>query len=380
MKMRMKPIRLFAAAALFGLLLGVASLGTAQTAQPATNYPTHLPYSFGNFVWWSDDELRALLKKRIPGLGDEIATTTAAEGRVRDALKALLKEKGIIAEIQSQEPSNFSFNAERAPGAHEPAIAFVVLSPQIIVDNVIISSAPENLLASLSENLRRIEGKEYNAEQSWLVQSNADEELKHQGYLKGKVTITHYAPRRQKEHYVISLVVLVDAGPQYHISSITADGGPLLERRDLSEFFTQKVGDVAGYGPFGRLAGELRSLYWHYGYADVKIQGPQVLDDDHALVSYHLEVIPGPIYHLRSLTIHNLDASQETKVRELLGMKPGDVFDGIAISGLYQKLQAEPSLASLGFSFRPSKDETEAAVDLSLDFYKVSDKSSVTIK
>jgi hypothetical protein len=61
-------------------------------------------------------------------------------------------------------------------------------------------------------------------------------------------------------------------------------------------------------------------------------------------------------------------------------MKPGDVFDGIAISGLYQKLQAEPSLASLGFSFRPSKDETEAAVDLSLDFYKVSDKSSVTIK
>jgi hypothetical protein len=96
------------------------------------------------------------------------------------------------------------------------------------------------------------------------------------------------------------------------------------------------------------------------------------------LVSYHLDV--GPVYLLRSLTIHNLDAQQERKARELLGIKPGDVFDQMAVNGLYHKLSAEPALTAYGFTFGPMKDKTTANVDLTLDFYKTSDKSSVTTK
>jgi hypothetical protein len=367
-------------AALFVWLPGLAIVGTSQTVKPATGYPAHLPYGFGNLVWWNNDELRALLKKRIPGLGDEIAPTTVDEGRVRGALKALLKEKGIIAEIQSQDPSNFSLSAERAPGSLEPAIVFIVISPRILVDKVIISGTPENLTAPLSENLRGMQGKEYNGGLAWLVQSKAKEEFEPGGYLAGKATVSHDAPRRDGDHYIVNLVVSVDAGPQYHISSITADGGPLLQGRDLSQRFTLKVGDIAGYGPFGQLAGELRSFYWRYGYADVEIHGPPVLDHEHALAAYHLNVVPGPVYHLRSLAIHNLDSAQETKVCGLLGMKAGDVFDETAISALYSKVRSEPSLTSLGFTFRPSKDKTAAAVDLSLDFFTASDKSSVTVR
>jgi outer membrane protein insertion porin family len=366
-------------AGLFTLVLGLAVVCTAQTAKPAASYPTHLPYSFGNFVWWSNDELRLLLKARIPGLGDQIAPSIADEDRVRDALKALLKEKGITAEIQSQEPSSFSLSAERAPGFPEPAIVFTVASPQILVGKVVISGLTEGLSAALSENLRRMEGKEYNIGPAWIARKAA-EVLEPKGYLESKVIVSHDVPQHVGEHYVVDLVVSVDPGPQYHISSITADGGPLLQGRDLSQHFTQKVGDVAGYGPFGQLAGELRSFYGHYGYADVETHGPPVLDHDHALASYHLSVIPGPIYHLRSLAIHNLDSAQEAKVRELLGMKPGDIFDETAISALYHKLPAEPLLAPLGFTFGPARDKTAAAVDLSLDFYKAGDKSSVTFK
>src|ERR1700679_1176067 len=106
--------RLFLAIGAF-LTLSVA---LAQAPKAAQNYPTHLPYSFGNFVWWTDDELRALLKKRVPCLGDEIVTTTSAEGRVREALTALLKEKGIDGEVQSLEPSYSSFGAPRDLEAH----------------------------------------------------------------------------------------------------------------------------------------------------------------------------------------------------------------------------------------------------------------------
>jgi hypothetical protein len=285
-----KAIRSFLCVLLASLLLAASS---AQTAKPAFVYPSRLPYSFGNFVWWSNDELRALLKKRIPGLGDQIATTHAAEDQMRNALQAILKEKGIAAEVQSQEPSEFSLTAERDPEADAPTIGFFILSPQILIDKVVFTGAPESIATSLSENLRRREGHEYSAGQNWLVQSNAQEELIPKSYLEGKVVISHDAPRHVGDHYVVNLLVTVDAGPQYRISSITADGGPLLVGRDLSPYFSLKVGDLAGYGPFGKLAGDLRPLYWHWGYADVVVQGPPVLDHEHALVSYHLDVIPG---------------------------------------------------------------------------------------
>src|ERR1039457_2728719 len=53
------------------LALSLATACLAQPAKPSPPYPTHLSYAFSNFVWWTDADLRAQLKKRIPGLGDE---------------------------------------------------------------------------------------------------------------------------------------------------------------------------------------------------------------------------------------------------------------------------------------------------------------------
>jgi hypothetical protein len=361
-------------------LLSTQGVCGGQTATKAPSYPTSLPYGFTNFVWWSNDEIRTFLKRRIPNLGDEIAPESGMEHKIRDTLTMMLKEKGIAAEVQSQEPSNFSLTAERAPGSGPPAIAFSILSPHILIDKVIVSQAPEDLTASLNENLRRRERHEYSGGQDWLVRSNIEEALEAQGYLDGKIDISHDAPRRDGNDYLVNLRVSVKSGPQYRIGSISADGGPLLTGRDLSSHFSQKTGEIAGAGPFGRLAGELRAFYWHYGYADVETHGPPVLDRSNSTVSYHLDVVPGPLYHLRNLTIHNLSTEQENKVRELLGMKPGDIFDVTAINGLHHKISTDPLLGATSFTFSPAKDKRTAQADLTLDFHKVSDESSVTIK
>jgi outer membrane protein assembly factor BamA len=125
---------------------------------------------------------------------------------------------------------------------------------------------------------------------------------------------------------------------------------------------------------------QLRSLYEQRGYEDVQIEAPPVFDRGKALVSYYLKVTPGPIYHLHSLTIHNLNPEQEKKAREWLGLKVGDVYDGMAVDLLYRKISADSALAGYGLSFSPTKDKAAEAVDLTLDFYEKSDKSSVTVK
>lgn len=352
----------------------------AQTPKDLPSYNERLPYAFSNFVWWSNDDLRGLLKSRIPGLGDEIAPGSPMEHRIHDVLTLILRQKGIVAEVQSTEPSTFALKAERAPGSPPPAIVYRILSPSILVDRVIVSGAPESVAVGLNARLRSSEGHDYAGSQDWMVRSNAHDQLESKGYLDAEVEISHDSPRLIAGHFMVNLIVSVKPGPQYRIGTIAADGGPLVEGRDLSSYFTEKPGDIAGTGPFGPLAGELRALYWHYGYADVDILGSPVLDRPNAKVSYHLEVVPGPVYHLRSLTIHNLSPEQEQRVRELLGLMPGDVFDGMAVNDLYRKLANDSLLAGYGFSFGPKQDKVASQIDLTLDFYKVSDKSSVTVR
>ncbi|HZB89684.1 MAG TPA: hypothetical protein VE291_13580 [Terracidiphilus sp.] len=148
----------------------------------------------------------------------------------------------------------------------------------------------------------------------------------------------------------------------------------------MSSLFTAKVGDIAGASPFRKLGPAVAAYYHHLGYADVWIESEPSLDREHALAAYHLAVVTGPLYHLRSLTIEKLGPEQETAVRALLGMKVGDVFQDDAINLLYHKIAGEPSLKGYSFSFGPKRDKPAGAVDLTLRFFKQSDESHVTIR
>ncbi len=89
---------------------------------------------------------------------------------------------------------------------------------------------------------------------------------------------------------------------------------------------------------------------------------------------------PRPVYHLRSLTIEKLDAEREKRVREIFGMKPGDLYREQAITDLYHAISNEPLLRGYIFSHSPNLDRTAAVVDLTLDFAKEGGSATVTIQ
>lgn len=353
-----------------GISISVAS--RAQDRSPVTNTKDHFPYAFGNFVWWPDVDLRAELKEHLPTLGDEIERGSPIESRVRTVLIQLLREKGVQAEVQIIEPSTDVFSSKRVPEAPPPSIVYSVLSPpEILVERLTFEGAPLDGSGSLSEVAAGMEGKPYRGMAFWSDRQRITEALQQLGYLSSTVMLNHGAPRKDGDHYLVSVTASITAGPKFHVASIKADGGPLVQGRDLSPYFSLKQGDVATPFAFGRLAGALRSVYWQAGYADVDFTGPPVLDAAHALASYHLQVTPGPLYHLRSVRFENLDPVQEAKAREMLGLKPGDAYDLMAVSDLNRKLSNPSSpLRAYGFSYTSKEDKPKQLVDLILNFYK----------
>jgi outer membrane protein insertion porin family len=371
---------------LLAVLLGFPAALHSQAANTPA-YPSHLPYSFTNLVWWSDADLRALLKRRVPGLGDEIATTHAEEGRVREALTALLKEKGITALVQSEEPSPSSFRkvdtnlfGGNRPATFVPAVIFSVFTPKVMVSKVALEPMPANVEAVVAPDAKRFEGKPFNAELFPFQQEQFQESLGRRGYLDAKVEFRSLTPRNEGEAWMVDLSISADSGPKYRVASISADGGPILKGRELSKFFDLKPGDLADRPPFANLGMQIRAIYLSAGYADVAIASDPVLDREHAMVAYHLSVVPGPLYHLRDLTLQNLNAEQESRVRELLGIKPGDVFDESATNRLYQRVPGESLLNGLDFGYSTKRDQNAGAIDLTIDFHKKGGDATVTVK
>jgi hypothetical protein len=372
---------------LFGFVICPLNSWSAQTPHANFVYPSKLPYQFSNFVWWNEEDLRVLLKKRIPGLGEELATTHDAERGVRDVLTALLKEKGIDAEVQSDEPGPSAF-AKIDPalfGGHppeepHPAITFSLLTPRVLIGKLVFKDVPEDVERVLESEVRGTEGRPFNASGNTFWQKSLNQVVEREGYLESAVHLTHQTPRKDGDRYLVDVILSVETGPRYHISSITADGGPLLQGKDLSRFFALKPGDPATRPPFGTLGPQIRALYEHNGYADVDIESNPTLDHEHASVAYHLKVTPGPVYHLGSLTIQNLNAAQESKVREIFGARTGDLYDDQAINRLYHKVADEPLLRGLGFGFSPKRDKAAGNINLTLDFFKDGGEATVTVK
>ena len=356
-------------------LLIISALSTVSASHAQNVSATsqdHFPYAFSNFVWWSDADLRADLKKHLPAIGEQVGRGSPMESRVQTVLTQLLKEKGIRAEVQVIEPSMDVFSIKRVPEAPPPSIVYSVLGPpEILVEKFVLENAPDDASGPLNGVVMYMQGKPYSAMTFWLDKQKINDSLQQLGYLSSKVEVDHGTPRKDGDHYLVPIMATITAGPKYHVASIRADGGPLVQGRDLSPYFAVKPGDVAIPYAFGRLAGALRSVYWHAGYADVDFEAPPVLDTVHALASYQLRVIPGPQYHLRSVKFENLDSAQEEKAREMLGLKTGDVCDLMAVSGLNRKL-TEPSspLRGYGFSYTPKEDKQNQVVDLTLNFYK----------
>lgn len=372
--------------ALLSLLLPIVTPGALAQPTAATQQPVseQLPYSFSNFPWWTDAQIRAELKHRIPGLGDEVGRGSAQEAQVRDALTAMLAQKGVHAKIASDEPSPNSAVVSDfmktlpfyIPGrTQRPRIVFSISSPQVLVGGIEVDASPVGDL--VSRVARQMEGKPFDASEIPLQAHHLAEPLQRHGYLSSEVNVTAGHPMRVGEIYYVPMKAEILAGPLYHVGMISADGGPLLHGRDLSGYFDLQPGEVAAPYAFDRLESSIMTVYFQAGYASVHFVDRPELDPEHATATYHLETVTGPQYRLRTVTVKNLSPTQEAEVRKMLALAPGDVYDQIAVDELHAKVQENLNLKGLDYSFAPSTDRKLNVIDLTLDFFRDTAQSSL---
>ena len=377
--------RVFLTTGLLSLLLPVTPAVFAQAPRTTQQLVSErLPYTFTNLPWWTDAQIRAELKHRIPSLGDEVGRGSAQEAQVRDALTSMLAAKGVRATVVSDEPSATS-GAVTAfvktlpfyfPGSTQrPYIEFSISAPRILVGGLDLDSSPEGDL--VGRVARQMEGKPFDSNAIPLQAHQLAEPLQRHGYLSAEVVVMPGHPMRVNDDYYVPLKAEISAGPLYHVGMISADGGPLLRGRDLSGYFDLQSGEVATPYAFDRLESSIMTVYFQAGYASVHFVDKPELDPERGTANYRMETVTGPQFRLRTVTVRNLSPAQEAEVRNLLALAPGDIYDQIAIDELHAKVAGSTNLKGFDYSFAPSTDRSLNVIDLTLDFFKDAAQSSL---
>ena len=112
------------------------------------------PAQFENFVWFTDDELRSALQRRVPLFQQLLPIAGNLPDRVSEALQAILTEKQFPGRV------DFLRSAEESSGALN-AIVYRVEEVSIRIRSVEFPGASPEQTSLLTTAARRLTGAEY---------------------------------------------------------------------------------------------------------------------------------------------------------------------------------------------------------------------------
>jgi len=114
---------------------------------------------------------------------------------------------------------------------------------------------------------------------------------------------------------------------------VTLSGDVLMNQAEFRKRAKLRVGDVANEDLLRATLAEVAAPYKAQGYLRAKIeaspsfQHASSFDRPGNTVSYSINVIPGPVFHMGKLTITNLDEDRKTLMLKYWTMREGDVYD-----------------------------------------------------
>lgn len=344
------------------------SLSGAGTARTVNIHLKPLPVSslagasFTNFVWWTPDELDATLRKRVPLYRGGIPAAGNLPDGITAALTAMLAEKGVHGTVTN--------------GAVQPTNAHPQLTWEFRLDDVPVVLASVNLAgvpAGLGPAMQRVAsraaGTAYNDGISGVtIDDVLLAPLRDAGYQDAKLSDAKREVASTAHGYAVRYSATVIPGDVSHVSSIAWEPTTIYGQDAFAKDAKLHAGDLASQQAL--LATELAIVdaYLRLGYLDAYVDAHPKEDGAAHSIIYRMQVVPGEIYHLRTVTALNLSPEAQSDFDRGWLLKPGDVYNPLYTASFLRQNTALRKLAGYTAGFQASADPQTHLVDLTIKF------------
>jgi outer membrane protein assembly factor BamA len=318
-----------------------------------------MPVAFDNFVWFTDEELRDAIKRRVPAFDG-----TAPEGgnvaeQIKQALQDLLRERKIEGTV------HYDFSED--PQTHKVEHLFGVKGPGLRVCKVSYQGARALSEDALIQKSGGIFDNDYSrAFVQSFVESNLVPLYAERGYLRASFGAPKVKTESTDEcENGLAVSMYVDEGSIYVWNGAAWEGTQTLTSQELDAALGMRAREVANVAKIEKGLASVRRALARKGYLNARVRGASDLDDTNRTVAYRFQVEEGDQYRMGDLVIEGLSESDANNIRGRWAVLHGDVFDEGYPDQFLKKniLEFQRESVRAGRPFPPMKIEGKAVRD-----------------
>ncbi|MGO4210751.1 POTRA domain-containing protein [Terriglobus sp. 2YAB30_2] len=324
-----------------------------------------LHISYANFAWWSPEELKAEISRRVPLGGETIPEAGSLQASVQTALEAMLQEKGLTGAKVSEEV------LEPRPGVPFRVAAFRIVSPAVVISSVRVDGVSPAMQTNVQKMTTALAGRPYNEGVGGQdISATLLAIFRDAGYLTAKLTplqrtISGTGPVQ------VSLSTTVQEGEAYKLGVVSWTGAPWMTEQQFVAGAKLQHGSVASQRALQSALAVIQNSYRQHGYLDITVDAPPVLDDATHTANFTVQVTPGEIYRLQEVRVTGLTPAQRNVWDQDWKLKPGDVYDAGALGEFLKWHIANELFQGASSAFKQTVDPTSKTVVLEVSFKKM---------
>src|SRR5215203_2338123 len=318
-----------------------------------------MPVTFDNFVWFTDEELNAAVRRKLPAFDGTAPEAGGVTEQIRQALTDLLNERKIEGTVQ--------YDLSEDPLTKKVEHLFSVKGPGLRVCKITYAGAravPEEQLVTKSGGI--FDNDYSRGYVGGFVESNLLPLYHERGYLRAAFSPPKVVPEMSPECKGVAVAVNVDEGSIYVWDKATWEGAEGLTAQELDAALGMRNREVANAAKIAKGLNAVRKAFGRKGYIAARVRAETEFDDTARSVSYRFRVNEGAQYHMGDLTITGfLDEVATNNLRGRWRLLHKEVYDEGYIEEFVKKSVTEfqRDAARSGNPLPPFKVASQARPD-----------------
>jgi outer membrane protein assembly factor BamA len=330
-----------------------------------------MPVSFDNFVWFTDDELTAAVRRKLPAFDGTAPEAGGVTEQIKQALEELLRERKIEGTVQ--------YDLSENPIDKKISHLYSVKGPGLRVCKLNFAGAralPEETLVTKSGGI--FDNDYSRAYVGGFVESSLLPLYHEKGYLRAAFGPPKVAPEASPDcGRGVAVTLTVDEGSIYVWDKAAWDGAAGLTAQELDAALGMRNREVANVVKITSGLTRVRRAYGRKGYLGVRIKPQMEFDDTARSVSYRFLVEEGAQYRMGELNITGLDEVAANNLRGRWRLLHREVFDEGYLDEFGKKAvpefirdaaRAGNPLPAFKIESRVTPDHTKHTVDVTINF------------
>ncbi len=329
----------------------------------------NLPVVFENFVWFTDDEIVAAIRRDVPFFDGTAPQTGATADKIAAALQRLLTTKKIPGQVEflpyvSKDRQELLFTVK---GAKIPVCSLHFPGATAISEADLIKASQPLLKTDYSRK-----------DVSGFATYTLFPLYRHLGRLRAQFQSPAAAPENSAQCAGgVAVTIPVDEGAVYSWRGAEWNGNQKLTTDELAAALGMKAGGIADGVKIDKGLKEVHKAYGHRGYIAAQVKESSEFDDASSGVGYRFTISEGPRYFMGNLIVTGLAAADADALKSKWTLGANAVFDDSYIDTFRQTalreflngmLQRSRSGTRAKVEFEARPDAQKLTVDVLINF------------